>query len=666
MQIIRKTFKSPIILILTSLVFGILLVAGGYYLSKFISTKQPVSVLQVAPEQACNLTFTVEHDSSAPNIECQKLVDGKNANLSTNAVIIEKGQTFQYTLKLTNKSTTKDYNIQSFIDKFITDNSAYIQLKTITLKPDGVTCSFSKATGNIDQATCDFANYTLAKGSTLTVEIEALAKESTPQPIENQLVANVIDPSNNQVKNATCPAFVTIADKVYTALSCEKVLTPETAKVGDTVTGNIKVKTRSITSEADLLDGEIMIDKAPNSLTFTVKDPLYLITALANNNIDWLTGPAIDSSTYPNCSIVAETGGNSINCSYTNFDTTTNNGLVLPFTATIGAEAVVGQNITNKAQVTVGDKTAICSDTVAIAQTTTKSVSCTKTFLDANENIISNGTKIKQGSRVISRITITNTGNTTLDNLSLDDPLNNTYSDQGASNLNYLTYKEMRNGTPAQITNRCTFSDDMRRFTCNYLDSEAKDPIVVAPATPLNIDTVVEVNSDVKKDSKIVNVAKIFDASNGDLVAYCNDDILATVKDEPKPSTHGECQDKACVEVEGEGDSECTNDRQCSYGTCSNESCQIVACDTGNCKTSCVDDIDCRGNTETHLSCQNQACVVVSGSGSNQCATNTDCSVLSSTAPVSQVPDTGAFERTIAITVFATALIFLGVALSVL
>jgi len=668
MIIIKKTFKSPIILVIASLLFGVLLVAGGYFYSKYsLTPEKDVSVLQISPEQACSLSFTVGHDSTAPNVECQKLVDGKLANIVGNAVTIEKGKTFKYTLKLTNKSTTKDYTIQNFVDKFITDNSSYIELKTITLKPEGVTCTFSKVSGNIDQATCDFATYKLTKGATVTVEIEALAKENTTVPIENQLVANVMDPSNSQVTNATCPAFVNIVPKIFTAFSCEKTLTPETAKVGDTISGKISVKARSISTETELQAGEVMIDTDIKSLTFSVKDPLYNVAALGNINIGWLTGAVIDLPTTKNCSIVAETGGNSLNCQYTAYNTTNDNGLVLPFTATIGTTATVGQNIKNVAQITVGDKTATCSDTVAISETTTTAVSCTKTFLDVNENVIANGTKVKQGARVISRVTITNTGNTTLNNLSLHDPLDSTFSSQGASNLNYITYKEMRNGTPAQITNKCTFSSDMRNFTCNYGDSESKDALSVAPGTPLNIDTIVEVNSDVKVDSTIKNVAKVFDVANPTLLVYCNDDFVATVKDdEPDKSTHGVCENKSCKEVAGQGDSECTNDRQCSYGTCSNESCEVVACDTGNCKTTCVDDIDCREASETHLSCQNQSCVVVSGAGSNQCANNNDCTVLSSTAPIAQVPDTGAFERTIAITVFASALIFLGIALSVL
>lgn len=659
MKIIKKTFKSPIVLVLASLFIGVVLVFGSYLFSKVLfKPEKEVAVLEVTP--ACSLTFTVGHDSTAPDVECQKLVDGKVANPVSNAVAIEKGQTFKYTLKLTNNSTTTDYNIQSFIDKFIADASANIEIKTITVTPDAITCT------NTSEIGCDFSNYPLLKGTTKTVDITALAKENTTSAIENQFLATVINPVNSQTTPVICPAFVNIVPKVFTALSCEKTLTPDTAKVGDTITASVKVKTRSVVSDADLLTGEIKIDASANDLNFTVKDPLYLVTALTNTNINWLTGPVIDTSATAKCSVVAETGGNSLNCAYSNYDASTNNGIVLPFTATIGTSAVVGQNIKNVAQVIVGTQTATCSDTVAIAQTTTQAVSCTKTFLDANENPIANGTKIKQGSRVVSRITITNTGNTSLDNLSVDDPLNSTFSAEGASNLNYLTYKEMRNGTPSQITSRCTFSTDMRRFTCNYADSEAKEPIVVAPGIPLNIDTVVEVNSDVKVDSTIVNVAKVFDVAQGAILAYCKDDVIGTIKDEPKPPTHTVCQNQACVEVEGEGDSNCTNDRQCSYGTCSNESCQIVECDTGNCKTSCVDDIDCKEQTETHLSCQNQSCVVVSGAGSNQCANNTDCTVLSSSSPVAQVPDTGAFERTIAIAVFASALIFLGVALSVL
>lgn len=670
MLIIKKTFKSPIFLILSSLVIGVLFIVGGYFYSKYIlKIQKDLEVLEVTSQVAnsCNLTFTVGHDTTTPSVECQKLVNGVIANPVSNVVSVQKGQNFKYTLRLTNKSTSKDYKIQNFIDKFINDNSLYIQIKSITLKPTGVTCTIGKASNNFDQVGCDFANYILVKNTSVDIEIDALALENTNSTnIENQLTAILIDQTNNESTNVTCPAFVKVVPKVFTALSCEKTLTPETAKIGDTVTTGIKVKTRAISVESELQTGEVMVDALLNNMTFTVKDPLYLVTALGNTNINWLTGPVIDSSVASKCSIVAETGGNSINCNYSNYNTGTNAGVVLPFTATVGASAVVGQNIKNVAQITVGDKTVVCSDTIAIAQTTTQAVSCTKTFLDANENPIASGTKIKQGSRVISRITITNTGNTALDNLSVDDPLSNTYSSQGASNLNYLTYKEMRNGAPAQITNRCTFSSDMRTFTCNYADSESKDPIVVAPGVPLNIDTVVEVNSDVKLDSTIVNVAKVFDVNKPNLLVYCKDDIIGTIKDEPKPSTHGVCNDKSCVEVEGEGDSECTNDRQCSFGECSDESCKVSACDTGDCKTTCVDDIDCKENTETHLSCQNQSCVVVSGAGSNQCANNTDCTVLSSTAPVAQVPDTGAFERTIAITVFASALIFLGIALSML
>ena len=672
MKTIKKIFKSPIFLISISLLIGIGLISASYYISTIRKAKQKeIEVMQISPSEACSLSFSVEHDSSVPDVECQKLVNGVIATPDTNAVSVQKGQTFKYTLKLINSSTTEDYEIETFVDEFISDNIGKIELKSITIKPDGITCNIGKTIGNqYDQVNCDFRNYILAKGTTLLVEVEALALENTTTPIDNRFHTNVVKKINgawSSTVNIDCPAFVQVVPKVYTALSCEKVLTPKTAKIGDTVTTKVNIKTRVVVSESQLKAGEVMIDQLPASMTFVVNDPLYLVTELGNTNSSWLEGAVIDTL-FNNCNLVTETGGKSVNCNYTNYNVTANQGLVLPFTATIGANSLVGQSIKNVIKVTAENKTAICSDIIAIVETPTQAVSCTKTFLDANENVIANGTKIKQGSRLISRITITNTGNTTLDNLSVHDPLSGTYSAQGASNLGYLTFKEMRNGTPAQITNRCTFSNNMRDFSCNYADSEAKDPIVVAVGTPLNIDTIVEVNSDVKLDSKIVNIAKVFDTTNPSLVAYCNDDIIGTVKDTPPTPVlkHTECQNQACVEVDGEGDSTCTNDRQCSYGTCENESCKLQTCENGDCKTICVDDVDCREATETHLSCQNQSCVVVSGAGSNQCATNTDCTVLSSTAPIAQVPDTGTFERTIAITVFASALIFLGIALSVL
>ena len=133
------------------------------------------------------------------------------------------------------------------------------------------------------------------------------------------------------------------------------------------------------------------------------------------------------------------------------------------------------------------------------------------------------------------------------------------------------------------------------------------------------------------------------------------------------PATHLECQDKACVEVDGAGGDECLEDYHCKYTTCEDEACVTKECDDGSCKSSCLEDDHCAEDRETHLACRNQSCVIVDGAGSNQCSTSSDCSVLTSTnRAVTQVPDTGVFEKTLVVTVAASALIFLGLILATL
>src|SRR3989338_5806852 len=104
MLTIKKTFKSPIFLVLFSLVVGMLFVLGGYYYT--LTTPKDLEVLEVTSQVAnsCSLNFTVGHDATAPTVECQKLVNGQIANPASNVVSIEKGQSFKYTLRLTNKS----------------------------------------------------------------------------------------------------------------------------------------------------------------------------------------------------------------------------------------------------------------------------------------------------------------------------------------------------------------------------------------------------------------------------------------------------------------------------------------------------------------------------------------------------------------------------------
>lgn len=89
------------------------------------------------------------------------------------------------------------------------------------------------------------------------------------------------------------------------------------------------------------------------------------------------------------------------------------------------------------------------------------------------------------------------------------------------------------------------------------------------------------------------------------------------------PVTHKECQNNACVVVSGIGQSVCNVDSDCvpvTHKECRNNACAVV---TGTGQNSCNIDNDCV--PQTHRECRSSACVVVSGSGSNQCNVDGDC-----------------------------------------
>lgn len=89
------------------------------------------------------------------------------------------------------------------------------------------------------------------------------------------------------------------------------------------------------------------------------------------------------------------------------------------------------------------------------------------------------------------------------------------------------------------------------------------------------------------------------------------------------PPTHLECVNYACAEVSGEGEDSCTNDSDCAYLTCQNESCVEQPCSTGNCENTCTTDNDCE--TPKHLECRDEACVYVDGEGTNECNSDNEC-----------------------------------------
>lgn len=86
-----------------------------------------------------------------------------------------------------------------------------------------------------------------------------------------------------------------------------------------------------------------------------------------------------------------------------------------------------------------------------------------------------------------------------------------------------------------------------------------------------------------------------------------------------QPTTHRTCQNNACVTVSGSGTSTCNSNAECQPQT--HKMCQNNACAvvSGPGADTCTQNADCQ--PQTHLTCVNNTCTKVTGSGSNTCAT---------------------------------------------
>lgn len=87
-----------------------------------------------------------------------------------------------------------------------------------------------------------------------------------------------------------------------------------------------------------------------------------------------------------------------------------------------------------------------------------------------------------------------------------------------------------------------------------------------------------------------------------------------------QPQTHMACQNMACVSVSGAGNNTCNSDNDCFHKICSNNACTKV---DGAGQSNCTSDSDCV--PRTHLTCQDNACVRVSGAGQDICTNRNDC-----------------------------------------
>ncbi len=236
--------------------------------------------------------------------------------------------------------------------------------------------------------------------------------------------------------------------------------------------------------------------------------------------------------------------------------------------------------------------------------------SCNKEFRDLNNNPLASNYKPKPLEKFIMATKIVNTGNTNITSLTLEDPLNNDLSSQGAKNLEYVTYELLKTSAGT-----CTFDSNTKLFKCTGINLNTGET--------LEATFQVSLASNVGSAREITNVSKVY---NSNSTVYCS----ATVTSSPISNicnyTSGYCEqvfrDKETNETS------CATDNDCKTSTpkhleCVQEACKVVE---GAGSDKCSTDNDCKEEvTETHLICKDKQCKEVKGSGKSECSKDSDC-----------------------------------------
>jgi hypothetical protein len=130
-----------------------------------------------------------------------------------------------------------------------------------------------------------------------------------------------------------------------------------------------------------------------------------------------------------------------------------------------------------------------------------------------------------------------------------------------------------------------------------------------------------------------------------------------------KTFKHSVCQNSACVQkdcptrgVDCALSSDCQSDSSCvivrtyQHSVCVNESCVRVDCspNTQACGNECTSNANCRtappppiAVVQTHKECQNKACVVVNGAGTDQCSSDVSCRPVATPPAIPKSGSTG-------------------------
>jgi hypothetical protein len=144
----------------------------------------------------------------------------------------------------------------------------------------------------------------------------------------------------------------------------------------------------------------------------------------------------------------------------------------------------------------------------------------------------------------------------------------------------------------------------------------------------------------------------------------------------PATPTHKECQNNACVTVSGAGTDNCPNNCQPTtyqHKVCLGNSCSSVQCSpaTSPCADTCSTNADCGTTTttvtptppapSTHRECRNNACVSISGAGTDTCTSDVSCQPVAVAPPI---PKSGSTEITIGSIILGAGAIIVGLLLA--
>jgi hypothetical protein len=262
-----------------------------------------------------------------------------------------------------------------------------------------------------------------------------------------------------------------------------------------------------------------------------------------------------------------------------------------------------------------------------------------KEFKDLQGNDVVN--PVEPLERVIAEITVTNVGNVTISDLMVEDPLDNTFIEQGAQNLDLIDFVKF----VVNPEEKCFYEDSSKMIACAGISLLPQDNFT------FSYEVILTENLGMSKN--IVNVARLTNSDNT-IIKYVDDSFATTpvsnvcnfeggycdtvLRDKESDETactvdsdcvvetpkHFECSDKSCLLVEGEGTNDCSEDADCAYTTCNdNDSCVEQACDSGDCTSTCENDDDCVAPTRTI--CEDKSCKQVNGEGRDECDSDSDC-----------------------------------------